>query len=61
VYAPGKTALPSVDQNPGGGKSGGIALVRMVLENGQWKVDWFVVAGQSVDLISNIDSYKPKR
>jgi hypothetical protein len=58
VYAPGKTALLSVDQNPGGGKSGGSAQVRMVLENGQWKVDWFVLAGQSVDLISNIDSYK---
>ncbi len=58
VYAPGKAALLSVDQNPGGGKSGGSAWVRMVLENSQWKVDWLVAAGQSVNLISNIDSYK---
>jgi len=58
VYAPGKTALLPVHQNLGEGTSGRTGWVRMVLENRQWKVDWLVPEGQSVDVISNIDAYK---
>jgi hypothetical protein len=61
VYSPGKTALLAVHQNLEGGKTGGTAWVRMVLENGQWKVDWLVPEGQSVDVISDIDTYKPPK